>query len=201
MIVDGAPSSDSAPVACTVSASLGAATLAGQQASYGNDMATPPAPAYYGLAGALNADATPDLLSIELYKFMGGAFAAGFPTSSTTIQLTGAETAYDSCAACALIVADYAQGAMPQVYLANAGSMTLTSVSTTSMAGSLSNVTFRHVDIADQTYATTDNADGCTSTLTSVSFTAVPMAPMAPMRVAPNGTHADRQTWQLTLRK
>lgn len=196
MIVDG--SIDSTPVACTVSASLGAATLSGQQAGWQNDMATPPAPAYYGLLGALNADAAPDLLSIELYKFDGGAFAAGFPTSSTTIQLTGAETGYDSCAACALVYADYTQGSDPQAYLASAGSMTLTSVSTTSMAGSLSNVTFRHVDIDATTFASTDNADGCTATLSSVSFTATPMAPT---RTAPTGTHADRQTWQLTLHK
>ncbi len=194
MIVDG--SIDSTPANCAVTASLGAATLANSQASYQNDMGTPPAPGAYNLVGALNADAMPDVLSVELYKFMGGAFAAGFPTSSTTIQLTGAEATYDTCAACVLIYPDVTQNSAGEPYMANAGSITLTSVSTTSIAGSLSNVNFRHVTIADNTYVTTDAADGCSASLTSVSFTGTPMAPT---RLAPSGTDAVRQRWQLKL--
>jgi hypothetical protein len=59
-------------------------------------------------------------------------------------------------------------------YIATAGSLALTSVSPTSLAGTLSNVTFTHVTIDPMSGATAPHADGCSATLSSVAFSAVP---------------------------
>ena len=132
----------------------------------------------------LNQDATPDLLAVELYAG-AGPFMTGFPATGATLQLSG-EGDYATCAGCVLIYADSTQQALGEPYLANSGTLTLTSITTTSLAGSVSNVGFRHVSIADQTFATTDHPDGCTSTLASASFSGTPM--MVTARKLPDGT-------------
>lgn len=193
MIVDG--SIDSTPVNCTVEPSV-SVTADPAQAFYTNNNMSQTV--FYAALAALNADATPDLLAIELYAG-AGAFMSGFPATGATIQLTGAEAQYATCAGCVLIYADSTQQALGEPYLATSGTLTLTSISTTSLAGSVSNVGFRHVTIDDMSFMSADHPDGCQSTLSSASFTAVPT--MQTARTLPDGTVEQGMRYKLTFDK
>jgi hypothetical protein len=101
----------------------------------------------------------------------------------SNIDLAG-EGDLSTCGACALVVV----GANPQnpgslplpqlgpTYMPVSGTMTITQVPSfpavagSRVTGSLSNVSFRHVDIDPTTSATTPAADGCKFTVTSAAF-------------------------------
>jgi len=154
---------------CQATATYGTAT-AGQQfseATFEECTTTNPTDIIY--EGALNADASPDLFALQLYKGYG-AFASG-EIRTGTYNITGDETQFADCGVCALIFADIdtTNGMIGSRYLATGGTVTITSVSP-NLTGSVSNLTFTHVDINDQTFMSTPNADGCPSAITSLSF-------------------------------
>jgi hypothetical protein len=175
-LVDAHLLQDSGPVECLLPASLGTVTPTMQDAhSAMSAMATMPDNFY--LYADLDADPSPDILLIDLYAGYG-AFMAGLPTAPAMIDISGAETSYDTCGACLLAQTDLDTAAMTftgDPYFATAGTLQLTSVSPTSIAGTLTNITFTHATIDPDTSATTPLGDGCSSTLASLAFSAVPV--------------------------
>jgi hypothetical protein len=131
---------------------------------------------YYDLFADLNQDAKPDYIDLELYKGFG-VFTNGYPTTATTIPLTGDEVNYRTCGACIRVYSDIDTDNMTiaGTYFATAGTLELTQVSETRLAGTLTNLTLTHVDIDDTTFETTAHADGCSTTLASLAFDIVPM--------------------------
>ncbi|MDB4963187.1 MAG: hypothetical protein JWP01_3186 [Myxococcales bacterium] len=164
-----------AQVDCLLPSSLGSVTPSTQEGHFAMSMGETTPDNYY-LYADLNADASPDVLLIDLYKGFG-AFMAGFPTGPQAVTLTGAEASYDSCGACIMALTDYTMaGPTGDPYFATGGTLNLTSVSNTSIAGTLSNVTLVHSVIDMDTNVTTPHPDGCSSTLGSISFSATPTA-------------------------
>lgn len=126
-----------------------------------------------------------DVVEIQLYAgfgaFMDGGVVAG------TYPLTGPEANYSSCGLCALIFADTAMDAMGnpdlslfdqnRTYFQSGGSITLDNVPQLgdpephTLSGSISNVTFDHVNIDMSNYDSTPVGD-CTTSITSLAFTA-----------------------------
>lgn len=58
-------------------------------------------------------------------------------------------------------------------YYVTGGTITITQVSPM-FEGSISNLTFEHVTIDDSTFQSTPHADGCTSAITSLSWSFTP---------------------------
>jgi hypothetical protein len=159
---DTAVPPDGSSGACLVVSDFGTPTVGYDEAEIDADGTY-----YYG---ELNEDALPDVVSIELYA--GGG---PFPTTLTTgtFQLTGAELQLSTCSACVLVYADVPEtGEPPQTLMATGGTLTLTSV-TGHLSGTLSNVTFQHVAIDDNTGVSTPVNDGCTTRIGSLSFDSV----------------------------
>ena len=168
------------PAACLVSPSLGTVAPTQQVAEFSNDMATPPAPATYFWLGDINAEANQDLIAIELYKGFG-VFTTEFPSGPTTVQIAGAETNYETCGACIRVFADVPDmGNQAADYFATAGTIEFTTISTTRIAGTMTNLTLTHVNILPEApFTSSPHPDGCTSSLGNLAFDAVPMMAMA----------------------
>ena len=171
-VVDGG--GDAAPVNCLASASYASVTPTMPEFhSYMDDDAMTDFYAFLDL----NQDAMPDVMLIDLYAGFG-AFEAGIPATGTTVQLTGAEASPDTCGACITIQVDYTENGSTEdqstsTYIADGGTLNLTSATATSFAGNLNNVTFKHVNV-DSDLVATPHPDGCTATLASVSFSGMP---------------------------
>ncbi len=172
-IIDSGMTVDSPPVSvdCKASSAYGTVTPTTQDAYSGEFDGDPNLWIFLDL----NTDPTPDILLVDLYSGYG-AFENGFPTAGASIQLTGDEVHPASCGACVSIQVDYTEnGPADDYYLADGGTLNLTSATPTSLAGNLSNVTFKHMNIDDSGLAT-PHPDGCTATLTSLAFSATPTA-------------------------
>jgi hypothetical protein len=125
-------------------------------------------------------DTVPDILDIELY-----ATSTAGVTARSNIDLS-TENQYQTCDACVLIWTQVTQtgsgsAAMTnigQFYLATSGTLNITSVSP-NVTGTLQNAQFTHVTIDNSgtmpTYKSTPANDGCTSMVTSASFSAPKM--------------------------
>lgn len=185
---DGTPDAaiDAPPDSPAVTCTLPAAAALTQQAGATTDVALgmgDPAPIEAVQYGAVaNADAAPDAVLIQLYA--GYGVFADAPIAPGTYQLTGAESAFDTCGACVLILTDLdMDGNAVAQYMPTAGTLTVTSVNG-NFTGTLTNGSFRHVDIEPApSFATTDNASGCTSTAATYAFDAPITIDMAKVKV------------------
>lgn len=179
------PTPDAPSQACLVASSLGTVTPANAFAQHSMGMNGMP-PGEYVFGTLINADATPDALQIELYAGFG-AFPGALPAAGATVQITGAEANYATCGACVRIFTDLdtstGNSAEENSYFATSGTIQLTSITETSVAGTLTNLQFDHVAIDPNTFNSTSLNDGCSASLASLSFTADPEPPMA----KPNG--------------
>lgn len=119
----------------------------------------------YVYNGDLNAN--PDVLSLELYTGFG-IFTNGIKTG--TFNLTGQELNYATCGLCVLVYVN-ASSSAPDPYMATGGTVTITSLQPT-LTGTLSNVTFTHVTIDQNSFQSTPVGDGCSSSIASVSISA-----------------------------
>lgn len=147
-------------VTCLVEPDLGTVTPTGIDVSGDEDGIF-----YYAY---VNGDAAPDELSIQLYNGFG-PFEGGIVNG--VFELTGDEAQFATCAVCVLLFADVdPTGATDpaQTYLANGGTITLTSVEGR-LTATLSNVTFQHVNIDEDTFESTP-ASSCQSTLPALSI-------------------------------
>ena len=84
------------------------------------------------------------------------------------IDLSG-QSQFKTCGACVLVLARVGtDGSAQQIYLATAGTLTITAVSP-NITGTMSNVTFQHVTIDPSTTIST-RVDDCVTSVTSASF-------------------------------
>ena len=116
--------------------------------------------------GLLNTDAAPDIVQLELYAGFG--LFAGKDIAPGTYPLTGDELNYASCGVCVRIFADATEQALGAQYFATGGSVTLSST-TGNLVGTLDNVTFTKVTIADD-FTSTPVGDGCETVITAASM-------------------------------
>ncbi len=168
---------DTSGVTCTATASYGSPTVDDTMAVDGYDAATAQAgsDAYY--INAINADAMPDLIDIELYAGYG-SFTSSFKAGTYTLGTAGSDDTLMDCGACITIDTDYhavgSGGAPTDFYFPTSGTLTLTTLSTTKIAGSLSNVMFEHVMTGSDDQGNPIPVDGvvdsCTSSITSLTF-------------------------------
>jgi hypothetical protein len=125
---------------------------------------------------------TQDWIWIELFEGPPPDYTTeNFPATPFTINLTGAETDYLKCSTCVTLTTDVNTTNTAELeylddYMATAGSVEITMLSPTMIAGTLTGINFAHVDISMA--GTMPNASGCTSTLATLPFTAM-VTPMA----------------------
>jgi hypothetical protein len=175
-----------APMVCTAQSTYGSASIVADGSAYAFTYAQISADgsnglidANQGFTGDLNADPMPDSFEIDLYQGFG-AFGSGSGSGNITkgtYTLSGDDLKFQLCGLCVQIYTNLdADGAPTDFYFATGGSVTLSSVgtptgsnvSTGTLAGSLSNVTFAQWDSGSA-----DEAIGsCTSSITSLSFSA-----------------------------
>lgn len=179
--IDG-PTSDTAPVTCTVStdsygdkgALQGAATFAASTMN----------PAIYRIAmqGLLEGAEPTDVLFIDFftgYEPFGTQMA---PTAVVpgTYPLSGAQLDFETCGVCVTIGTNATQTGYDDDYMVTGGSVTVTAVGDAvgeTLTFSVSNLQFQHVNIDPQTGATTAVGDGCTTSISNATFTGMVMAP------------------------
>jgi hypothetical protein len=189
--VDAPMSTVDAPPACSAPATLTAATDLALFYNPDSQMMVTGNQEVWRTIGDLNTDAMPDWIWIELFEGPPPDYTtANFPATPFTVQLTGAETDYLKCSTCVSLTTDVNTANTMELeylddYMATAGSVTITTLTPTiagtpatpaMITGTLDNVNFAHVDISMT--GTVPNASGCTTSLTSLPFTAMAM-PMA----------------------
>jgi hypothetical protein len=170
---------------CTVPASFTAVTDLRLFYKVDRDTVTAGNQEEWKAIGQMDLEPTRDLLWIELFEGPAPDYTtADFPPTPFTIELTGPELDYVKCSTCISLtsnadVATLGPGKINYVddYMATAGSVTITTLTATNIVGTLSNIKFAHVNNAAS--GTTLNASGCTSMLSSLSFTATTTAAMA----------------------
>jgi hypothetical protein len=175
-----------AQAACTAPASFSAASNFLVQYNADTQMMADGNQEAWQTIGRLDMDALTDLLWIELYEGPAPDYTmADFPATPFTIQLTGNELSYATCSTCVTLTTDTDLANSQQSlvyaddYMATAGSVTITTLTNTMIAGTLDNVSFQHVDFSMT--GQTPNASGCTTTAASIPFTAmVQMMPPQP---------------------
>ena len=184
MVID-APKQVDAGVTCTGPSAFTAPTnyLAKAYSPDTQDMVTGSQEGWRVIA-PVNGDALPDLVWIELFEGPPpGYTTANFPATPFTIQLTGAETNYFTCSACISLTTDQddANMAYADDYMATGGSITITTLSSTMIAGTLDNVQFKQVDFDFDMDTQVDAEGGCTAAQTgSLAFTTPVMQPPPP---------------------
>lgn len=159
-----------AAAACEIPANLGTVTgiakVDALWATDGNNVTN-----LYEVDNVLTSDPVYDVISLEVYKL--GAFAAGYPTTfPVTVPLTGAELDFATCGACVRGFGDVTGAAWKGEYFATSGSVTLTALSKTRIAGKLVNVTLVHV--RQGTPHTRPLNDGCMTFVGELAFDAAP---------------------------
>jgi hypothetical protein len=154
---------------CQAAASYGPITPSNPSGDYFPANARDPDEVDY--AGALNAT---DVLSLSFFDDQP-PFQSGFKTG--TFDLAG-ETEFKSCGTCVLIAAhcsncDLTTGAgVGSWYMAMGGTLKLTTLTTTSVAGTLTDATLMHVAINFTTGDTTPASDACTTQIAAATFSA-----------------------------
>jgi hypothetical protein len=95
-----------------------------------------------------------------------GAIADGV-ASGTAYTLTADDTSYATCGLCVFLV-QYDAGGDWDYYLATAGTVTFSDITSASLAGSLANFVFQHVTLTSS--GSTAAGDSCDSAMASFSF-------------------------------
>jgi hypothetical protein len=163
---------------CTAPNSFGVVTP-GTQNAFSDMMAPATTPEFFQFEADLDGAASPDVMLVQLFKGFG-VFTPDFPAPAAlplTIQITGDEAQFSSCGACILVIGDVGADGMAtgDPYLATSGSLTLTTLSSTMMEGSVSNLVLTRVTIDEDTDVSTPSADGCTSSVDSMAFSSAVM--------------------------
>jgi hypothetical protein len=113
--------------------------------------------------------ATPDLVEIDLYDGYG-AFN-GTAAHTGTFTISGAETDFDTCGVCVLLLANISNNTPAKWMLATSGTVTVTSVGTATgqtTQATVSNASFVEItQLSDQTYQNVAGST-CTSPISHV---------------------------------
>ena len=169
LIDGGKMDSGSGSAVCSVAASYGTPNFGS------NQQATNYPAAGSGSAATIHQEEwdgllneTPEvILDISLYEGYG-AFETG-DIETGTFPLTGSDGVSSTCGACVAIFGNLGSDSVGDFYTANAGTLTLTSVTGT-IAGSISNVTLVHVGTDAMDNPTDTPVDSCASSITSATF-------------------------------
>jgi hypothetical protein len=125
-----------------------------------------------------NPSAKPDILHFEFWQGLG-AFTAGFRAG--TFAVSGDETDFFKCSACAVVAGDFdtTTGIPGKTYMASSGSITLTkidpTVATGKLTGSVTGLHFVDVDVSGQ--AQVALTDGCSTAVDNLTFDLTVQAP------------------------
>ena len=126
---------------------------------------------------ALEQGEPADFIQIDLYAGYG-VFPG--PITPGTYELSGDELDFALCGACVRIFTNVdSTGAFDGVYMPTGGTLTVSAAGNAvggEMTGTISNLTFQHVDIADDA-TTTPVGDDCSSALSAASFSGTLEAP------------------------
>jgi hypothetical protein len=150
--------SQSAP--CEVATSYGKVAVSGT-VEVGDGTNAPDLSLYGTLP---SADATGDILSLDLWSGMG-AMAGGVVPGTYTIA--GADTDFTTCGLCVYLRGNVGSNLPGSLQMATGGTVTITSVSGTLQA-TVANATFKHVTVSAS--GQVDAPDGCATTLTQATF-------------------------------
>ncbi|HUJ58842.1 MAG TPA: hypothetical protein VLX92_10130 [Kofleriaceae bacterium] len=166
----GGGSDGSAQSNCQVPASFGTLNPSTQMADYYSE--TSQDPEEYDYLGQLDNDNPADYLYVQLVA----TYAPFGQEVTAPVTITIPSTPDDSqCGGCVIIEADcpdcFNNGTPGSTYMADGGTLKVTSLGS-NMVGTVTNATFVHVDINASNGATTVVNDGCTTKITSLSFTA-----------------------------
>jgi hypothetical protein len=163
-VIDSPGGGVDAPAPCTATASYGAANVGSAQGAQTSGSGNMHAEVW---DGGLNGDV--DVLQLELYA-AAGAFTGDITTG--TFSISGADAQYKTCGVCVRIFTDLtgtgSAATYKDDYFATSGSVTLTSVSGSNFAGTMSNVMLQHVTIGSD-FTSTPVGD-CSSSITSVTM-------------------------------
>jgi hypothetical protein len=169
---DGGTGADGGTTACLADpAGYGTPTVT-NQTEYDTGDTT-----YYQVMGDMNADV--DQLWLLLYGGYGvfGSNPGVDPVTTGTFDIALDEFTYATCGACVFVMADSSTdlGDPNAVYLASAGTLTITSLSP-NVTGYVDNLVLQHVTIASD--LTTTAVGDCSTTITHADFD-VPATPPA----------------------
>lgn len=133
---------------------------------------------YWVVNGDLDAEVIRDAIAIELYEGPAPNFTVeNFPATPFTMQLTGNELNYFTCSMCISLFGNIDTEAAEFTYLddymATAGSVTITTLTPTMIAGTIDNATFAQVDFDFDNNTQTVSDPACATTgPASIPFTA-----------------------------
>jgi hypothetical protein len=169
-----------APVVCTAAPSYpGVAAGSGTQAARNypaSGTGSSAMPRVVDYQGAINADI--DVLRLLLFSGVGNFSGGDIKTG--TFQLSGSESTFNTCGTCVFVLTDVTRTGFSDWYQADGGTLTITTAGAgagDTIAGSLSNVTFRHVGKDADGLPTATTVDNCVTMIPSANFSAVMMAP------------------------
>lgn len=112
-----------------------------------------------------------DVASVLLFAGYG-VFSEVEEIAVGMFTLNAEEGSYETCGACVILSIDATEDGATAEYMPTSGMLDLTSVSG-NLTGTLTDATFVHVDIgATAPYPTTPNADGCRTTVDTLTFDA-----------------------------
>lgn len=174
---DNTPDS-STPAACSVStANFGDKGALTGGAQFSGDPANPTS-YLLGASALLETAAPADVLSVEFYT---GFAPFGTPEAPTavvpgTYQLTGEQLNYATCGVCARVATNLMEdGTFEHDYMATGGTVTVSEVGDAvgeTLTFAVSNLTFEHVTINEETFESAPVGDNCTTAITGATFTA-----------------------------
>lgn len=169
---------DAAPAPCTAPASFGDAGALQAEAFFVPDVDEGTDDGANDdllvLFAPLESGATPDAIRLQLFAGYG-AFAGG-ATRTGTFQQTGAELDLFECGICAGVLTDTTAEGYADDYLPTGGTLELTAIGTAAgqmLTGRLSNLTFQRMTVAEDGSTTPDG--DCTTMLTAATFSATLM--------------------------
>lgn len=180
----GDPPSIDAPAAnCTVSSNA----FGSRGALQGNSTYTEGATAGIGdMRAILPLEAAPpsDILIVEFYTGFAPFGTSGAPTAVVpgTYQISGDQLNYATCGVCVRIGTNADTQGYEDDYLATGGTVTVTTADSRvggTLAFSVSNLTFEHVTIDENTFQSTPVGDGCNSAIGDATHTSTLAAPPA----------------------
>lgn len=161
---------DAAPSCTVLTGGYGdVGTLNTGDATVGPQMQTPTQD-FILFSATVNQDAQPDGIIFSFWEGFG-AFPSDFATPSypLVVPIAGDETAFATCGTCVEFVGDVVNGAGTQSFMAQSGSITVTSLDPTPgtgrIVGSITDITFAHVD--DDGMVINDN---CSTSVAAMAF-------------------------------
>lgn len=177
---------DAAPVVCTGGPTYGAVPVAaGSSAQFaGSDGSNANYQIYWG--GRADTMQPTDILQVSLRNGVG-PFASGIVPA--TVQLTGPESAFETCAACTLLLTDITSDGMgganiTDIYMPTAGTLTLTETGPENVVGSITGLVMQHMLVSGNMLVPAN--DGCTATFGAVTMDAM-MSPQEMMATGKPG--------------